>query len=157
MYLWPGNQFGSQNIVTVDGVGNYNASWARNTPAATKAGIPTSTFVYAGTGCTAATYPATLPTGSWIAVVDGGTAAAQCPYLARMQVAQAAGAKALVVAHNASGAAPTLTGVDDRRVADDPGGRGHAGRRHRDQGRDRRRPEDRQRAEEPGASRHPRR
>ena len=66
--------------------------------------------MYAGTGCTAATYPATLPTGSWIAVVDGGTAAAQCPYLARMQVAQTAGAAALVVAHNATGAAPVLTG-----------------------------------------------
>ena len=83
---------------------------ARNTPAVTNAGIATSTLVYAGTGCTAAMYPATLPTGSWIAVVDGGTAAAQCPYLTRMQVAEAAGAAALVVAHNANGAAPILTG-----------------------------------------------
>ena len=38
MYLWPGNQFGSQNSVTVDGV-TYGASYARFTPAATKAGL----------------------------------------------------------------------------------------------------------------------
>ncbi len=50
-------------------------------------------------------YPTPLPAGNWIAVVDGGTAAAQCPYLMRMQVAEAAGAKALVIAHNATGAA----------------------------------------------------
>src|SRR6185436_17832658 len=54
MYLWPGNQIGAQNILTVDGVGDFNATWARNTPAVTKAGIPTSTLVYAGLGCTAA-------------------------------------------------------------------------------------------------------
>src|SRR4029453_15454421 len=110
MYLWPGNQVGAQNIITIDGVGTFNATWARNTPAVTNAGTPTSTFVYAGLGCTAATYPATLPSGSWIAVVDGGTAAAQCPYLTRMTGAQTAGAAALIVAHNANGAAPVLTG-----------------------------------------------
>jgi extracellular elastinolytic metalloproteinase len=111
MYLWPGNQLGAQNSVIIDGVGTYGASWARNTPPVTRAGIPSSTFVYAGNGCTAATYPATLPAGSWIAVVDGGTGTTACPYLARMQVAEAKGAKALVVAHNANGAAPTLSGA----------------------------------------------
>src|SRR4051812_12700617 len=111
MYLWPGTQFGQPNQVVVDGVGTFAASYARNTPAVTKAGLPTSSFFYAGgTGCTAASYPTPLPTGSWIAVADGGTAAAQCSYLQREQVAQGLGAKALVVAHNANGAAPTLTG-----------------------------------------------
>jgi hypothetical protein len=110
MFLWPGNQVGAQNILTIDGVGDFNATWARNPPAVTKAGIPASALVYAGLGCTAATYPATLPSGSWIAVVDGGTGSAQCPYLTRMQVAQTAGAAALVVAHNAGGAAPVLSG-----------------------------------------------
>jgi extracellular elastinolytic metalloproteinase len=109
MYLWPGNQFGPQNAVTVNGV-TYGASYARFSPAATKAGL-TGAFVYAGTGCTAALYPSTLPTGNWIAVVDGGTAAAQCPYLTRVQVAESLGANAVVVAHNAGGGAPVLTGA----------------------------------------------
>ena len=69
------------------------------------------TFVYAGTGCTAALYPTPLPATNWIAVVDGGTAAAQCPYLTRAQVAETLGAKAVVIAHNATGGAPTLTGA----------------------------------------------
>jgi hypothetical protein len=109
MYLWPGNQFGPQNAVTVDGI-TYGASWARFTPAATAAGL-SGTLVYAGTGCTNDLYPSTLPAGNWIAVVDGGTAAAQCPYLMRVQVAEALGAKAVVVAHNAAGNAPVLTGA----------------------------------------------
>ncbi|MCW3816387.1 M36 family metallopeptidase [Micromonospora sp. DR5-3] len=108
MYLWPGTQFGSPNQVVVDGVGSFDASWSRFTPAPTAAGLAGHQFVYAGTGCTAAAYPATLPSGGWISVVDGGTTA--CTYLQRAQVAQAAGAKALVVAHNATGSAPVLTG-----------------------------------------------
>ncbi|MFE9654579.1 M36 family metallopeptidase [Micromonospora sp. NPDC006431] len=109
MYLWPGTQFGSPNQVVVDGVGSFDASWSRFTPAPTKAGLAGHQLVYAGTGCTAAAYPATLPSGGWISVVDGGTTA--CTYLQRAQVAQAAGAKALVVAHNATGTAPVLTGA----------------------------------------------
>jgi hypothetical protein len=107
MYLWPGNQFGPQNAVVVNGT-TYGASYARFTPGLTRAGLA-GTFVYAGTGCTAGLYPTTLPTGDWIAVVDGGTAAAQCPYLTRVQVAEGLGAKAVVVAHNAGGNAPVLT------------------------------------------------
>ena len=108
MYLWPGAQFGSPNSVTVNGT-TYNASYARYSPAPTKAGL-TGSFVFVGTGCAANQYPATPPAGNWIAVADGGTAAAQCQYLDRTRLAQAAGAKALVIAHNASGAAPTLAG-----------------------------------------------
>ncbi len=111
MYLWPGNQFGSQNQVTVDGVGTFNAGWSRFTPAPTVAGLPASALVYGGTGCAANQYSTPLPTGNWIAVADGGTAAAQCPYLQRAQVAQTLGAKALVIAHNATGGAPVLTGA----------------------------------------------
>ncbi|MEV5689598.1 M36 family metallopeptidase [Micromonospora globbae] len=109
MYLWPGNQFGSQNQVVVDGVGAFDASWSRFSPAPSTAGLPGRRLVYGGTGCTTGTYPATVPTGEWISVVDGGTAA--CSYLQRAQVAQSLGAKALVVAHNASGSAPVLTGA----------------------------------------------
>ena len=155
MYLWPGNQFGSQNQVTVDGVGTFNAAWSRFTPAPTVAGLPGSALVYGGTGCAAISYPTPLPTGNWIAVADGGTAAAQCPYLQRAQVAQTLGAKALVVAHNAARRRAGADRRDDRRAGHDPGGRGHAGRRHRDQGRDRRRPEDRQPGQAPEPSGHP--
>ncbi|MFG3601696.1 M36 family metallopeptidase [Micromonospora chersina] len=108
MYLWPGTQFGSPNQVVVDGVGSFDASWARFTPAPTTAGLAGHHLVYAGTGCTTATYPATPPAGGWISVADGGTTA--CSYLQRAQVAQSLGAKALVVAHNATGSAPVLTG-----------------------------------------------
>ena len=68
------------------------------------------TFVYGGTGCEAALYPTQLPTGNWIAVADGGTAAPLCSYLVRAQVAEALGAKALVIAHNATGGAPIVSG-----------------------------------------------
>ncbi|MCW3845010.1 M36 family metallopeptidase [Micromonospora yasonensis] len=109
MYLWPGTQFGSPNQVVVDGVGSFDASWSRFSPAPTVAGLPNHRFVYAGTGCTTATYPGGLPAGAWISVADGGTTA--CSYLQRAQVAQSLGAAALVVAHNASGSAPVLTGA----------------------------------------------
>ncbi|MBQ0906358.1 M36 family metallopeptidase [Micromonospora sp. U21] len=108
MYLWPGNQFGAQNQVVVNGVGSFDASWSRFSPALSAAGR-SGQFVYGGTGCTADAYPGTLPSGDWIAVVDGGTAA--CSYLQRTQVAESLGAKAVVVAHNATGAAPVLTGA----------------------------------------------
>ena len=29
MYLWPGNQFGSQNQVSIIGVGDFGAGWAQ--------------------------------------------------------------------------------------------------------------------------------
>lgn len=109
MYLWPGAQLGLPNTVSITGGATYTASYARYTPPATVAGL-TGTYVYVGTGCGAAQYPATPPAGTWIAVADGGTAAAQCAYLLRTQLAEAAGAKALVIAHNATGTAPTLTG-----------------------------------------------
>ena|GEM_PF-2845074 len=110
MYLWPGNQVGAQNLVAVDGGATFNATWARFGPPVTNAGLA-GTFVYAGLGCQDAQYPEELPEGDWIAVVDGGTAAAQCAYLVRAQLAQAKGARALVVAHNGTGAAPIVNGT----------------------------------------------
>ncbi|HXV35296.1 MAG TPA: M36 family metallopeptidase [Gaiellaceae bacterium] len=96
MYLWPGNQFGRQNQVVVDGLGEFGATWARFGPPATPAGLSGRTLVYAGLGCVAADYPSPAP-ASWVAVADGGTGALQCPYLQRAHAAEAAGADALVV------------------------------------------------------------
>ena len=108
MFLWPGNQFGGQNQVVVDGVGSFDAGWARFTPAPTVAGLPGRTLVYADTGCDASLYPDLLPS-DWIAVVDGGTAA--CSFLQRVQIAEALGADGVVVAHNAAGNVPILGGA----------------------------------------------
>ena len=107
MYLWPGNQFGSQNQVVVDSLGSFDASWSRFGPAPTTAGLPGRTIVYAGTGCTAGLYPAPLPTTDWMVIVDGGTVA--CSYLTRVQLAESLGADAVIVAHNTTAAAPVLT------------------------------------------------
>jgi extracellular elastinolytic metalloproteinase len=107
MFLWPGNQLGPQNQVTVDGVGTFGAGWARFGPPASSAGLSGRALVYGGTGCDAALYPAELPAANWIAVVDGGTEA--CPYLQRVQVAEGLGADAVVVAHNAEGNIPILS------------------------------------------------
>jgi extracellular elastinolytic metalloproteinase len=110
MFLWPGNQFGSQNQVVVDAVGSFNASWSRFGPAPTTSGLPGRTLVYAGTGCTAGLYPAPLPPGDWMVIVDGGTTGTgACPYLIRVQVAESLGADAVIVAHNTTAAAPVLT------------------------------------------------
>jgi extracellular elastinolytic metalloproteinase len=38
MFLWPGNQFGRQNQLVVNGVGEFGATWARFGPPATNAG-----------------------------------------------------------------------------------------------------------------------
>jgi extracellular elastinolytic metalloproteinase len=109
MYLWPGSTttFGMQNEVFVNGVG-YGAAWARFGPPALVAGL-TGTLVNAGNGCLAGDYPAVPPAGNWIAVVDGGTAA--CQYLVRTTLAQAAGADAVIVAHNTAAAAPVMGGA----------------------------------------------
>jgi len=108
MYLWPGstNTFGLQNQVSVAGLGDFGASWARFGPPAMVAGV-TGTLVYAGTGCNAADYPAVLPGGNWIAVVDGGTG--PCPYLTRAQVAESLGGDGVVLVH--TGTTPPVMGA----------------------------------------------
>jgi extracellular elastinolytic metalloproteinase len=106
MFLWPGNQFGSQNQVVVDGLGSFGASWARFSPAPTVAGA-SGRLVDAGNGCAAADF-AGAPSGDWIAIVTGSNAG--CQNVQKARQASAAGARALIVALNASGAAPILTG-----------------------------------------------
>jgi extracellular elastinolytic metalloproteinase len=113
MYLWPGNQFGSQNEVIVDGVGTFGAAWSRFSAAATNAGLTDREIVVAGNGCAAAAYPAALPSGPWMAIVDGvTTGAGSCTNVVRGQVAQALGADALLVASTATSQnPPILTGA----------------------------------------------
>jgi len=106
MFLWPGTQFGLPNQVVVDGLGSFGAQFARFSPAPTVAGLPGHRVVYASTGCDAGLYPDPLPASDWIAIVDGGTAA--CSYLQRVQVAEALGANAVIVAHNTAAAPPIL-------------------------------------------------
>jgi extracellular elastinolytic metalloproteinase len=106
MFLWPGNQFGAQNQVVVDGLGSFGSSWARFSPAPTPAGT-SGQLIDAGNGCTAADY-AGAPAGDWIAIVTGSNLG--CQNVDKGRQASAAGAKALIVALNAGGAAPILTG-----------------------------------------------
>jgi extracellular elastinolytic metalloproteinase len=108
MFLWPGNQFGRQNQVVVDGVGDFGGGWARFSPAPTVAGTSGELFD-AGNGCAAADY-AGAPAG-FIAIVVGANAG--CQNIAKLREAEAAGAAAAIVA-NTSGdvdsTPPILTG-----------------------------------------------
>ncbi len=108
MFLWPGNQFGPQNQVVVDGGGTLGASWARFGPPATNAGAAGPIVLVNDGGAIPSEGCGPLvgfPAGA-IAVVDRGT----CPFLQKVENAQAAGALAVVVANNAAGAAPILAG-----------------------------------------------
>src|SRR5690606_33116743 len=106
MFLWPGDQFGPPNQVVVDGVGSFDAQYARFTPAPTVAGLADQRIVYAGNGCTADLYPEP-PASDWVAIVDGGTAA--CSYRQRVEVAQQLGGNAVIIAHNTGSAPPILS------------------------------------------------
>ena len=106
MYLWPGNQFGAQNQVVVDGLGSFDSSWARFSPAPTPAGT-SGRLINAGNGCVAADY-AGAPAGDWIAIVTGSNLG--CQNVEKARQASTAGAEALIVALNSGGAAPILTG-----------------------------------------------
>ena len=108
MYLWPGNQFGSQNTVTV-GETTFGASFARFGPPARNAPV-SGELVYAGTGCDASLYPADPPAG-FVAVVDGLTSGTgSCTHPVRAGVAESLGASAVIVANVATTAAPILGG-----------------------------------------------
>jgi hypothetical protein len=115
MYLWPGNQFGSQNQVVVAGTA-YNASWARFSPAPSVAGTSGPVFD-AGDGCAAAAY-AGAPAG-FIALVTGGNEG--CQNITKAREAEAAGAAAVVVALNGEGAAPVLTSLQGSLSTPGPG------------------------------------
>ncbi len=106
MYLWPGNQFGAQNQVVVDGLGSFDSSWARFSPAPSPTGR-SGQLVNAGNGCAAADY-AGAPAGDWIAIVTGSNLG--CQNVEKARQASTAGAEALIVALNSGGAAPILTG-----------------------------------------------
>ena len=106
MYLWPGDEFGAQNQVVVDGLGSFDSSWARFSPAPTPAGT-SGRLINAGNGCAAADY-AGAPAGDWIAIVTGSNLG--CQNVQKARQASTAGAKALIVALNSGGAAPILTG-----------------------------------------------
>ena len=106
MFLWPGNQFGSQNQVVVDGLGSFDATWARFSPAPTVAGTA-GTFFDAGNGCVAADY-AGAPAGNSIAIVTGDNTG--CQNVDKGREASTAGVEALVVAHTTTAAAPILSG-----------------------------------------------
>jgi extracellular elastinolytic metalloproteinase len=98
MFLWPGDQFGPQNQVVVDGVGSFGAGWARFAQAPDAAGV-SGEVVDAGNGCTPEAYPDPLPDGDWIALVTTGS----CTDPTKGQVAQAQGAGALIVAGGSGG------------------------------------------------------
>jgi extracellular elastinolytic metalloproteinase len=105
MYLWPGNQFGSQNQVSVNGVGTFGAGWARFGPPAPAAGIA-GQLVDAGNGCVAADYAA-APAGDWIAITTAGNTG--CQNIDKAKAAAAAGAKAIAMSAGTSTTA-ILTG-----------------------------------------------
>jgi len=113
MYLWPGNQLGSQNQVVVDGVGDFGAGWARFGPPAPSAGV-SGAFFDAGTGCAAADY-AGAPAGDWIAVVVGGNTG--CQAIQKAHGADAAGANAIVMATGTSSTGIISAGSGNMAVA----------------------------------------
>ena len=127
MFLWPGNQFGRQNQVVVNGLGEFGAVWSRFGPPATSAGV-NGTLVLVNDGV--ATGPVgtvndgcepygPLPAGS-IAVVDRANTPPPppnnqpptCTFLQQVHNAEAAGAVAVVIANNTGGdgTPPTLSG-----------------------------------------------
>ena len=126
MFLWPGNQFGRQNQVVVDGVGEFGAGWSRFGPPASPAGV-SGPIVLVDDGV--ATPPVgtvndgcepygPLPAGT-IAVVDRANEPPEppddpppvCTFLEQVHNAEAAGAAAVVIANNTgSSNPPTLEG-----------------------------------------------
>jgi hypothetical protein len=125
MFLWPGNQFGRQNQVVVDGLGEFGAVWSRFGPPATNAGV-SGGIVLVNDGV--ATGPVgtvndgcepygPLPAGA-IALVDRANAPPPppnnqppvCSFLQQAHNAEAAGAVALIIANNSGSTPPTLSG-----------------------------------------------
>jgi hypothetical protein len=115
MFLWPGLQFGLPNALTVDApsgaAGTYPANFARFTPHAAGAGIA-GTIVLVDDGVAPVNdgcQPFTLPAGS-IALVDNTST---CNDYTQTSNAQAAGAAAIVLAHNTTADPPILSGSMD--------------------------------------------
>ena len=150
MYLWPGNQFGSQNQVSSTALGTFDARWARFAPAPTVAGTA-GTFVNAGNGLRRRRLRrhACRRTGSRSS--PAATPAARTS-TRRVQAERRRRRSACRRAHDGGGRAPILSGAMTAPAADHPGRQHHAGRRRRDQGGDHRRPDD---GHCPQAPRHP--
>jgi extracellular elastinolytic metalloproteinase len=108
MYLWPGNQLGSQNEVVVDGVGSFGAGWARYGPPAMTTGTSGAIF-NAGNGCVAADYTG-IPAGAIAIAVGDNTG---CANIENSRAAVAAGAGAVVLSSGTS---------DTAIIASNPGG-----------------------------------
>ena len=127
MFLWPGNQFGRQNQVVVNGVGEFGAVWSRFGPPATPAGV-SGPIVLVDDGVSTGPVGTVndgcepygpLPAGA-IAVVDRANTPPPppnnqppvCSFLQQVHNAEAAGAVAVVIANNTGGdgTPPTLSG-----------------------------------------------
>ncbi|MEV0806916.1 M36 family metallopeptidase [Micromonospora sp. NPDC050200] len=111
MFLWPGNQFGLPNAVTINAgsaAGTYEAEYARFTPAPTSAGFAGEVVLVndgvgaTGDGCT----DYSLPSGA-IAVVDRTSS---CSFYTQVVNGERAGATAVVVVNNVAGAPAVMSG-----------------------------------------------
>jgi extracellular elastinolytic metalloproteinase len=112
MFLWPGDQFGFQNQVVVNGVGTFNSSWSRFGGTPTVAGT-SGQFVNAGNGCVAADYAGAA---GRIAVVTGGNTGCQ-----NVDKARQAGANGAIAVVMAAGTTPAvLTGSQTTAVPNIP-------------------------------------
>ncbi|MCW3816137.1 M36 family metallopeptidase [Micromonospora sp. DR5-3] len=111
MFLWPGNQFGLPNTVTIDGgsaASTYEAEYARFTPAPTSAGFAGEVvLVNDGVGATGDGCTAYSLTQGAIAVVDRTSG---CNFYTQVANAEKAGAAAVVVVNNVAGAPAVMSG-----------------------------------------------
>jgi extracellular elastinolytic metalloproteinase len=109
MFLWPGNQFGRQNQVVIDGVGELGAGWSRFGPAPTTTGT-SGPIVLVNDGSAAPSQGCgplvAFPAGA-IALVDRS---GDCGFLTQVENAEDAGASAVIVANNVEGNPPILSG-----------------------------------------------
>lgn len=109
MYLWPGNQFGPQNGLTLGTAGDavtYGANYARFTPAPTNAGYPGTAVVVEDT-CVPFAAPGAV-------VITAATSA--CNPHTQVSNAETGGAVAVVISHDQAGSAPILSGSMDPAV-----------------------------------------
>jgi extracellular elastinolytic metalloproteinase len=128
MYLWPGSTttFGLQNQVSIMGVGDFGAGWARFGPPATNAGVSGQLVLVNDGVATGPVGTVTdgceplvgFPAGA-IAVIDRANTPPPppnnqppvCTFLQQTMNAQAAGAVAVVIVNNTEGNAPTMGGT----------------------------------------------
>jgi hypothetical protein len=123
MFLWPGNQLGSQNQVSIPGAGDFGAGWARYGPPAMNAGV-SGQLVLVNDGVS--TGPVGTPTDGCeplvgfpagaIAVIDRANTPPPppnnqppvCSFQQQTTNAQAAGAVAVVIVNNTTSTTPPI-------------------------------------------------